>query len=199
MPAKHTFTRALLLALGLAALVAGPALAAEPHVMAAKNCLGCHTEFGKMQNIVAGEVQSVSKKAKSLQVATSDADNLIIQFTDQTKVKNVGKISDLKKPIPVLVKFVKKGDDLVATEVVAKPKIKVPANQLLDVKDMAKLVAEGPEKGNFVLFDSRPPMHYQEGHIAGAISLPFPAMPKKMDMLPKDKGKLIVFYCGGFR
>ena len=87
-----------------------------------------------------------------------------------------------------------------ATAIKAKPQIKVPENQLIETEQLAKLVAQGPEKANFVLVDSRPPIRYEEGHIPGALSMPFPMMPKLMSsVLPKDKSELVVFYCGGFR
>jgi len=197
----RAWNRAALLGLALAALtLAG--LSASPaaaEVMASKKCLKCHAEIKDMSNVVAGDFQSRSNKAKSISVKVAPGKTVIIKFTPQTKVKNVPSIKKLKKPIPVRVSYVKKGSDLVATEIVAKPQIKVPADQLIGVKELAALVAQGPEKGGYTLVDSRPPIRYHEGHLPGALMIPFPKMPDLMGKLPKDKSKLVIFYCQGFR
>ena len=86
-----------------------------------------------------------------------------------------------------------------ATKIVAKPKIEVPEEQLMDVKELSKLVAQGPEKGVYMLVDSRPGIKFQSGHIPGAVSIPFPKMQKMKDKLPKDKNTQVIFYCEGFR
>ena len=91
------------------------------------------------------------------------------------------------------------GQDRVATEIVVKPKIKVPEDQLIDVKELAKLVAQGPQKGNYMLVDSRPPGGFLKGHIPTAVSIPFPKMNAMMDKLPQDKNQLLIFYCQGYR
>ncbi len=172
---------------------------AKPGPLQTTKCAKCHTDFAQEENVLTGEFQSLSNKAKSIQVEVNDK-MMVVKFTDDTDVDNVKELKDLKQPIPIKVYFDKKGEDLIATHVVAKPVIKVPEDQLVSVPEMEKMVAEGPEKGNFVLVDSRPGAAYQEGHISGAISIPFP---KLLDLaekkLPKDKNKLFVFYCGGFR
>jgi hypothetical protein len=189
---------AALLAAALLPLLGAPGVRAGEKARVHQSCLNCHTEFKDQENLVAGELNSRSLKAKSMSI-TVDGDVEVVKFTDQTKVENIDKIKSLQKPIPVAVYYEQKGPDRVATLVKAKPKIQVPDKQLIGVEELAKLVAMGPKKGNFTLFDSRPPIRYNEGHIPGSVSLPFPAMPKKMDMLPKDKNALLVFYCGGFR
>lgn len=178
--------------------VAGAAAAAD-HTLVAKTCLKCHGEFGKMKDVVAGEFNSLSNKAKSISVSVTPEDTQIIKFTDKTTVTNVPEIKALKKPIPVLVRYEKQGADLVAVSIKAKPQIKVPENQQVSVEEMARLTALGPEKGKYTLIDSRPGAAYQEGHLPGAVSVPFPKMPEMMAKLPQDKDSLVIFYCGGFR
>ncbi len=184
-----------------AGAMAGLALAApaSAEVMADAKCLKCHGEIKKMDNVVAGEFQSSSNKAKSLSVAVAEGKNIILKYTPQTTVKNVPDFKALKKPIPVRVSYVKQGSDLVATAIVAKPQIKVPEKQIIEVKDLAALVAQGPAKGDYTLVDSRPPIRFNEGHIPTAINMPFPKMPDLMGKLPQDKSKLVIFYCEGFR
>jgi rhodanese-related sulfurtransferase len=69
---------------------------------------------------------------------------------------------------------------------------------LMSTADVEKLVALGPEKGNYFLFDSRPLPRFQEGAIPTSVNLPFPAFDKVAEkLLPKDKNALIIFYCAG--
>jgi hypothetical protein len=189
----------VILSLFLAFTGVGWALAAEaPKNIVAKKCLACHKEYKEMADIVAGDFNSLSNKAKSITVKIEDEMRLV-KFTAETTVKNVPEIKNLKSPIPVRVHYKRVGEDLVATQIIAKPEIKVPQEQLLSTEEMEKLVALGPEKGNFTLIDSRPGIKYLEGHIPGAMSIPFPKMAEMKDKLPQDMKRLLVFYCEGFR
>lgn len=166
--------------------------------MVSKKCINCHTDYKDMTDIVAGDFQSLSNKAKSIQVKVGD-NMQVVKFGPETTVKNVPEIKALQKPIPVRVKVKKKGSDLIAVSIVAKPKMKVDESQLMSTAELATLIAQGPEKGKYTLVDSRPGIRYQEGHIPTAISIPFPKMGELKDRLPKDKNSLLVFYCGGAR
>lgn len=196
-----TTTAKPLLGLAAAALAVMLCLpqAAAAKVIAHKKCLKCHTEIKDQKNMVAGDFQSRSNKAKSISVKVAPGKNIIVKFTKDTKVENVPSIKKLKKPIPVQVTYVQKGNDMVATKIVAKPKFEVPKDKLVSVQELAALVAQGPDKGGFMLLDSRPPIRYFEGHIPGAVMMPFPKMPDMMGKLPKDKNTPLIFYCGGFR
>lgn len=53
---------------------------------------------------------------------------------------------------------------------------------------------------DMALVDSRPKRKkYDKGHIPTAISIPDTQFDKFKDQLPRDTGKLLVFYCGGFK
>jgi hypothetical protein len=166
--------------------------------MVSNKCIKCHADFKDMTDIVAGDFYNLSNKAKSLQVQVNDGMQ-VVKFTPETTVKNVPDIKSLKKPIPVRVKVKKVGSDLVATSIVAKPKIEVGEGQLMSTAELTKLVAQGPEKGKYTLVDSRPGIRYKEGHIPTSISIPFPKMGELKGKLPKDKDSLLIFYCGGVR
>ncbi|MEJ2154881.1 MAG: rhodanese-like domain-containing protein [Desulfobacteraceae bacterium] len=56
------------------------------------------------------------------------------------------------------------------------------------------------KNADMVLVDARPKRtKYDKGHIPTAISIPDSQFEKLSDRLPKDKDKLIVFYCGGYK
>jgi hypothetical protein len=203
MMIRFTTAGALKTLLFSTALFAGLSLLmpviAQAKVFANKSCLKCHAEIKDMPNVVAGNFQSRSNKAKSITVQTAPGKVQVLKFTPETTIENVPKIKSLKKPIPVQVTYEMKGKDMVATAIVAKPVIEVPEKQLIDVKQLAALVKKGPKKGGYTLVDSRPGIRYQEGHIPTAIMMPFPKMPEMMAKLPTDKNALIIFYCEGFR
>ncbi len=53
---------------------------------------------------------------------------------------------------------------------------------------------------DMVVIDSRPRRaKYDKGHIPTAISIPDSQFETLQDQLPRDKSKLLVFYCGGFK
>ena len=57
-----------------------------------------------------------------------------------------------------------------------------------------------PVRDDVVIIDARPvKRRYNNGHIPGAISIPNSTFDKMANMLPEDKGKLLVFYCGGHK
>lgn len=55
-----------------------------------------------------------------------------------------------------------------------------------------------PMSKDIMLVDSRPYKgKYVNGHIPGAVSLPWSEFDKKKDMLPAEKSTLLIFYCEG--
>ncbi len=166
--------------------------------MVQNNCLNCHEGFGKMENILAGNLSSKSMKANTIQIKINDRLELL-KFGPDVKVQNIPDIKALKGAPALRVHYKTVGPDRVATEIVVKPKIKVPENQLIEVKELAQLVAQGPQKGGYTLVDSRPMGGFMKGHIPTAISIPFPKMKEMTDKLPQDKNQLLIFYCQGYR
>ena len=179
---------------------------AQPSVWAAtgnkpmiqNNCLNCHQSFSEMDNILAGNLSSKSMKAHTIQIKINDRLELV-KFGSDVKVENIPDIKALKGAVALRVHYETVGQDRVATEIVVKPKITVPENQLIEVRELAKLVAQGPQKGGYTLADSRPAGGFMKGHIPTAISVPFPRMKEMTDKLPKDKNQLLIFYCEGYR
>ncbi|MBL0225918.1 MAG: sulfurtransferase [Geobacteraceae bacterium] len=185
------------------------ATAAEPAAPAAKPsiakiCTNCHKAE---PNAVRGYFDNVAFKAKTIQIKIDDAIELIKFDEDEIKVVNgAGKTGDgeflkdnkVKKGHEVKVEYIEKAGVKTAVRLIEKPPVKIPAEMMISTAEVEKLVAQGPEKGKYFLFDSRPLPRFQQGAIPTALNLPFPAFDKLADkLLPKQKDALIIFYCQG--
>ncbi|MGF7184150.1 rhodanese-related sulfurtransferase [Desulfitispora alkaliphila] len=51
---------------------------------------------------------------------------------------------------------------------------------------------------SFVLIDSRPQARFNESHINGSINIPDGQFHDLAHLLPEDKDKMLIFYCGGW-
>ncbi|MEZ7198391.1 rhodanese-like domain-containing protein [Pseudodesulfovibrio karagichevae] len=70
-------------------------------------------------------------------------------------------------------------------------------HSIVDYKFVAKY-AKMPKPKNVMIIDSRPyKPKYVDGYIPTAESIPASQFDKMTDKLPKDKGALLIFYCGG--
>lgn len=156
-------------------------------------CKQCHQPE---KNVIRGTLGNVSMKAETVQVQVGPA-VWLFKFDDETKVIGAEAINKIKKDHEISVTFVEKDGKLYAAKVGVKPPAKLPEEKKMKTEELSKLVELGPEKGNFVLIDSRPGPRYHEGHIPGAISIYDAEFDKHIDKLPKEKDKLIIFYCGG--
>lgn len=173
---------------------AAPSVSASSKPTIVKPCIGCHDAE---EQVVRGRLTNLSNKAKTLQIEVGDA-VWLFSFGDETGFKNAEGIGSLKKNGETAVTFEKRDGKLFAKRIAIKPKFEVPAEQLVDTGYVSGLIEKSPEEGGYVLVDCRPGPKYHEGHIRNALSMPFPAFDKMKDkVLPADKGKLVVFYCGG--
>jgi len=178
------------------ALGNGTALAGKPNNM--ESCKICHTAA---DGDVWGRLVSVSPEFKSLSVTVGPL-VWVFKYGDDLKVKEGEKLSgpEALKTIPrdreITVSFGGGEANPVASLVAVKLPFKVPAEKLVSVEEAQNLVAQGSGKAAF--FDSRPGAMFAEGHVPGALSLPFAAFKEKAaSLLPADKGALVVFYCAG--
>ena len=97
-----------------------------------KNCMKCHQKFGKMENVIAGNLSGKSGKASSIQMKINNRLEMI-KFTPETKISNVPDMKSLKGGMAMRVHYEMKGSDRVANQIVVKPKIKVPPEQVINV------------------------------------------------------------------
>ncbi len=144
------------------------------------------------ENTVAGQVLGVSQNARTIQVEVGQKVEMIT-FDDKTQG-----MQHIKPGEAAIIEFERVGNVRVAR--VVKPRlVKLPAGTSeISNDEVAKLVALGPEKGNYLLVDSRPPARYEEGHVPTAVSIPVPRLEKtKEALLPANKDTLLIFYCGG--
>jgi rhodanese-related sulfurtransferase len=191
---------------------AAAVFAAEPAAPAAtsgkptiaKQCALCHKAE---QGSVRGNFDLVTFKAKTIQVKIDDSVELFKFDEDEIKVINgAGKTGDgeflkdnlVKKGHEIKIEYTENNGVKTAVKLIEKPPVQVSDEMLYNTADVEKLVAQGPEKGKYFLFDSRPLIRFQQGYIPTALNLPFPAFDKMAEkLLPKDKSSLIIFYCQG--
>ena len=172
---------------------------AKPTV--AKVCGNCHQPE---PGTIRGNFDSVAYKTRSIQVKIDEATE-ILKFDDKLQVANVQAPADspdqplygIKKGKEVRIDYTEKDGKKFATAVIVKPAIKVAPEKMVKTEDVEKLVAQGPEKGKYLLIDARPLPRFQDGSIPTAINIPFAAFEKMKEKLPADKAALIVYYCAG--
>jgi len=171
---------------------AGLAHAGKPTV--APSCMQCHPAEEK---VIRGNLVSVTENFKTVQIAVGSL-VWVVKYGDDLRLTGADKLAAIPKDKEIAVTFTGEEKTPFAVSLSVKPPAQVPAEKLLKLSELQKLIAIGPEKGNYLLFDSRPAPRYNEGHIPYAVSFPQPAFDKlKEKLLPKEKDKLLIFYCGG--
>lgn len=162
-----------------------------------QSCLKCH-EYDKSSNILAGKFADVSSKAQCIQLRIGNETEVIF-FDDSTVLKNAPSYKEIPPQESVRVVYYKKDGKTLAKEIEVKKGIAVPQEQLMTAEQLAELVAKGPEKGKYVLLDSRPKDLFDQGHIPTALPMPFFAFDQLAEkLLPKDKDIMQIYYCAGF-
>ena len=135
---------------------------------------------------IDGEIEVLSFDPAALQVvnanATGDLEEVLKSIKKGAEARAVYTVDGNVKRVSLLT---------------LKPKLKVAAEKQVTTEQLEKLVAMGPEKGKYFLFDARPAPKYAEGYIPTAENLPFPAFEKEKGKLPADKSALVIFYCQG--
>ena len=190
----------LLLAALFAGLIstAGVAEAGKPTI--AGGCKKCHTA---QPEAVRGNLGPISQNFKTIQVKVGEM-VWIVNYDDKTTVvkgdKTLGadEIANLPAKKEVLVSYTGGEQKPLATEISIKMPYTIPDRQKITNAEVVDLVAMGPEKGNYTLIDARPTGAFLDGHIPTAISLPYGNFADECaSVLPQDKDRLLVFYCGG--
>jgi rhodanese-related sulfurtransferase len=196
--------RTTILTSALVALGVGPAFAQAPAAAAppviSKICTTCHTA---RPNALQGTFENVAFKSQAIQLKI-DAHTEIVRFDPKTiKVVDSGvakpgeALREIAKNREARIDYVEKDGAKLATQITFKGPIKIAPEKLSNYAEVERLVALGPDKGNYTLIDSRPLPRVQEGTIPTAINVPYPAWDKVVDRLPKDKNRFTIFFCQG--
>lgn len=161
----------------------------------AKQTAKAPTAAGQKQqaNVYKGKVVGKSNKAKTISIQVgkgAKAKTIMVKFDDKTKgVKHAA------KGHASIIAYEMRNGEPWAT--VVKPKLaKLPEGVTeINAAEMKKLMDSNTD---FMLIDARPGKRYAASHMSGAVNLSVPDYKKKASfILPKDKNKLLVFYCGG--
>ena len=182
-------------ALGLVmAGTAGLAEAGKPNIP--KGCQACHQAA---PDTVRGKMGTVSEKFGTFQVEVGPVVWVVsfdgkLEVREGDKTSGSARIKDIPKDKEVLVSYTGGEGQPLATRIAVKQPYKVPEGQKITVKELETLIA----KGTLTLVDARPPENYLDGHMPGAVSMPYPAFGKMhAKVLPAAKDALIAFYCAG--
>ncbi len=148
----------------------------------------------KDANVFKGPIVGRSNKAKTISITVGKGDaakTMMLRFDDTTEGLDFA-----KKGEAAIITWEQRGDDKFAT--VVKPKLaKLPEGITeISVDELFKLLQD---HAPLTLVDARPEIRYHQGHLPGAINIPVPLLKEqKAKALPKEKNKLLVFYCGGY-
>jgi lipopolysaccharide export LptBFGC system permease protein LptF len=189
---KKWLSRVMAVALFAALLSFGCAQKAPEGGQAAKPA----TAEAKAQskNVYTGSVVGKSNKAKTISIEVgkgADAKTMMVRFDDKTKGLEFAETGEA-----AIINWEQRGDDKFATTI--KPKLATLPEGVTEigVEELNKLISQNAP---FTLADARPKARYDQAHLPGAISIPVPALEEKKEaILPKDKDKLLIFYCGGY-
>ena len=139
-----------------------------------------------------GKIQSISKKAKTIQLMDVKTKKIeVIRFGQDTQFINAKSIKEFIVNDVILIDY----EPGRGAQSIKRVLVELPAEKIIKTDEIARLL-EGPSS-KYLLVDARPVNAYNEGHIPTAIAIPTKKMKEKMHLLPKDKNKQIIFYCGG--
>ena len=161
---------------------------------ATTNTPAAGVEQKKNETVYKGPIIGRSNKAKTISITVGKGDQaktMMVRFDDNTKG-----LEYALKGEAAIINWEQRGSEKFAT--VIKPKLaKLPEGVTeIKVDELHNLLdAHVP----LTLVDARPKLRYDQGHLPGAISIPVPKLKEMQEkVLPTDKDKLLVFYCGGY-
>lgn len=147
---------------------------------------------------VQGKIANISQKAKTLALSTPDGQFFLMKFTDATILKGVESAADFKEEEAIIALYTTTDGENIATSL-EKDVVKLPEGiKEIKTDELAGLLSADK---NAVIVDSRPTARFDEGHIPGAVSIPFADLVAKGDegakLLAQYQDRQLVFYCGG--
>jgi rhodanese-related sulfurtransferase len=169
-----------------------------PGMNSSKVCLECHRA---QPQTFMGKWTAVAMKSATIQLEVDERSEVLSFDKAALEVSNSDAGGDLEKMLrgikagqEVMVRY-QTGDGIrSATSITIKPPLKLAAGEKIDIPRLEKLVRLGPQKGGYLLVDSRPSSSFRAGEIPTAVNIPFTEFNDKSAQLPKDRQRLIVFY-----
>lgn len=144
--------------------------------------------------VFKGPIVGKSNKAKTISITVgkgAEAKTMMVRFDDKTEG-----LEFAKKGEAAIINWEQRGEEKFAT--VVKPKLAKLPEGVTEIK-VDELYQLLEDQVPMTLVDARPALRYNQGHLPTAISIPVPLLKeKKAEVLPEDKDKLLVFYCGGY-
>ncbi len=145
-------------------------------------------------NVYKGPVVGKSNKAKTISITVGKGDaakTMMVRFDDQTEG-----LEFANKGEAAIINWEQRVDEKFAT--VIKPKLAKLPDGVTEIK-VDELYQLLEDQVPMTLVDARPELRYNQGHLPTAVSIPVPLLKeKKAEVLPEDKDKLLIFYCGGY-
>lgn len=147
---------------------------------------------------IQGKIANISQKAKTIALSTPDGQFFLMKFTDTTILKGVESATEFKVDEAIIALYTTIAGENIATSL-EKDVVKLPEGiKEIKTDELAGLLSADK---NVVIVDSRPTVRFDEGHIAGAVSIPFADLVAKGDegakLLARYQDRQLVFYCGG--
>jgi len=145
-------------------------------------------------NTYTGKIIGKSNKAKTISIEVGSGDKAkteMVRFDDKTTGLDNAAAGEA-----AIITWEMRGSDKYAT--VIKPKLAKLPEGVLEIKpdEVKELLDKNTE---MVIIDSRPEKRFAQSHLPGAISVTVEQMQTTAhELLPKEKDKLLVFYCGGY-
>jgi rhodanese-related sulfurtransferase len=144
------------------------------------------------KKVYRGKVIDRSNRTKtiSLEVMKNGSSRIIeLSFDDQTRG-----IDHAVKRKQVIVAYNVDGGRPIAISVKPEKNGFVAGVSEVTIEKVKKMI---DHRDGFVLIDSRPKNEYIQSHLPASISISVCRMKEHADLLPEDKDRLLVFYCGG--
>lgn len=145
-----------------------------------------------------GKITNISQKAKTIAISQKDKSFFLLKFTEDTTLKGVKSSKEFKVGEAIIVQYTTVDGENIANSL-EKALVKLPKGvKEIKTDQLADLIEKQKDT---VVVDARPPSRYAEGHVPGAISIPYAKLAKMGDdgvqLLEKYKDRQLVFYCGG--
>ena len=187
-------TMALLAVTMLTGTVGGAAWAASGQIQ--KNCAACHEA---KDNTLWGLLQAGSQRDDSFAIRI-DGTTWQLKYDKNSKLNKMKSVVQLRDDEAIMVKVQPTGTNQGYVEEFSyKPNLSfMEPEMVIELDDLANLLKKDPKEANYVVFDVRGYGDYIDGHLPGAVSLPYYRMNAFVDRLPKDKNTHIITYCNSY-